>query len=327
MKFKELGWNGILLEIPEEMRLTTEGGSLSSGYLKFEMENFLMEIRWDPIDPKKVKPLAEIADSFLKTVKKALKKTSKKEVDLKVKETGSSFVSSHNAYFMVLKPRENIEEPVYIWICDKSKRAIIIHFTSLLPSEEGRSIIGHIINSLKCHMEEEFVPWIALNLRFNIPSSFLLSDRRIAVGRTYLTFNEQKFSKFAEIGRKLMIEYFSMANVIFEDTYRDIESWFQNNYWKDLKKRYKNITFQTTETKRILRHNVVYRRGIKNSGLFTRRTTMCENLTWYCSKSNRIYSVTYLSYVSRPFFLRRKLDEETDRKIMQEFLSSLRCHI
>lgn len=326
MKFKELGWNGFFLEIPEEMRLTTEGGNVNSGYLRFEMENFVMEIRWDQIDPKKPKPLAEIADSFIKTAKKAYEKQSKKKVDLKVEGVRNTSVSSHNAYFMILKSEANVEEQVYIWNCDRDKRAILVHFTSLLPKEESENMIRHILGSLKCHMDGEFIPWVALNFRFNIPRSFMLSERRIAVGKTYLIFDEQKFSTFAERGRKLIIEYFSMANVIFEDTYKDIDSWFQKKYWKDLKKRCKDIILQRTEKKRLLRHNVIYKHGIKNSGLFTRRTTMCENLTWYCSKSNRIYSLTYISYIGRPFFLKRKLDEEADKKIMQEFLSSFRCH-
>jgi len=326
LKFKELGWNGFFLEIPEEMRLTTEGGNINSGYLKFEMENFIMEVRWDPFDPKKPKPLAEIADSFIKTAKKTYEKKAKKKIDLKIESVRSTSVSSHNAYFMVLKPETNMEEQVYIWNCDRDKRAILIHFISLLPREESENIIGHILSSLKCHLEGEFISWAALNLRFNTPRSFMLSERRIAVGKTYLTFDEQKFSTFTNRGRRLIIEYFSMANVIFEDTYKDVDSWFQKNYWKDLKKRCKDIALQTTEERKILRHNVVYKHGIKNSGLFTRRTTMCENLTWYCSKSNRIYSLTYMSYIGRPFFLKRKLDEETDKKIMQEFLSSFRCH-
>ncbi|MEM2939893.1 MAG: hypothetical protein QXU95_06475, partial [Candidatus Bathyarchaeia archaeon] len=72
MKFRELSWNGFLLEIPEDMRLTAESGNLNSGYLKFEMEGFLVEVKWDPLDPKKAKSPAVIADSFVKNVKKTL---------------------------------------------------------------------------------------------------------------------------------------------------------------------------------------------------------------------------------------------------------------
>lgn len=325
MKFKELGWNGFLLEIPEEMRLTSEGGNIKSGYLKFEMEGFLIEIRWDPFEPKKTKPLAEIANSFIKEIKKTIEKKSKKKIDLKVESMGNVLISSHNAYSMNIKSGTG-KDLVYIWVCKDSKRVIIAHLISLLPEEKSKEIIEHTLSSFKCHFNEESIPWVALNLRFQIPDSFLLSERKIAAGRTYLTFRERKFSVFTEKGRNLVIEYFSMANLIFEDTYKNPEKWFQDKYWKDLKKRLKNIAFQTSETKRFMRHKAVYKRGIKKSGLLSRRTTVSENLTWYCSKSNRIYSITFASYVNRPFFLKRKLDEEEDKRIMQDFLSSFKCH-
>lgn len=325
MKFKELGWNGFLLEIPEEMRLTSEGGNIKSGYLKFEMEGFLMEIRWDPFEPEKTRPVAEIANSFIKKVKKTIEKESKRKIDLKVESLGSTPIASHNAYSMSIKSGAE-KDLVYIWICEDSRRVIIAHLISLLPEDKSKEIIEHTLNSFKCHLDGERIPWVALNLQFQIPASFLLSDRKIAAGRTYLTFNEQKFSAFTERGRNLVVEYFSMANLIFEDSYRNPEKWFQDEYWKDLKKRLKNVAFQTVEARRFMRHKAVYRRGIKKSGLLSRRTTVSENLTWYCSKSNRIYSITYVSYITRPLFLRRELDEEEDKKIMHDFLSSFKCH-
>lgn len=327
LRFKEVGWNGLLFEVPEEMRMTSEGGNVNSGYLRIEMEGLVMEVKWEPLNPKKVKSLAEVADSFISSAKKKIEKTSKKKIDLKVERAESRFIALHSTYSMFLKTVAEAWEPVYIWNCEKSGRIVIIHFTSILPKDTSRELVEHILGSFRCHHEGEFIPWSALNIRFNIPASFLLSERRIAVGRTYLVFNEQKLSPFAEMGRSLIIEYFSMANIICEDTYKNLEVWFKSKYWKDLKKRCKNIAFQTTETKRILRHNVLHKHGIKGSGIFTRRLTSCDNLTWYCSKTNRIYSITFTSYVSRPFFLKRKLDEETDKKIMEELISSFKCHL
>ncbi len=327
MKFKKLGWNGFLLEIPEEMRLTAEGGNFYSGYLKLEMENFLIEIKWEPYQPKKPKPLAEIADSFIKNVKKTIEKRSKKKIDLKVENSGNIFISSHNAYYMILNSGTKLYEPVYLWNCEESKRIIIAHFISPLSKDQSREIVEHMISSLKCHeKKKETVPWIALNLRFNIPASFLLSERKMTVGRTYLIFDERSPSAFVEKGRSLIVEYFSMADIIFEGLHKNLDVWFQKKYWKDLKKRRRNITFQTSEAGRFRRHNAIYKRGIKRSGLLTRRTTLCENLTWYCSNSNRIYSITYLSYISRPFFLKRRLNQEEDKRIMRELLSSFKCH-
>ena len=326
MKFREIAWNGFLLEIPEDMRLAAEGGNFNSGYLRCEMEGLLLEVKWDALNQKKTKPLAEIANSFVKDTRKTLEKKSKKKIDLKVKKLDNIFISSHSAYSILLETMPGLKEPIHIWNCEKSKRVVILHFVSSLPEKENESVIRYMVNSFKCHLERDSIPWIALNLRFSIPSSFLLADRKIAVGRTYLTFEDRKFSTFTESIKSLTIEYFSMANLVFSDTYKKIEEWFQNKYWNDLKKRHKNITFEATETKRVMRHNVLHKYGMKKSGLLTKRTMLCENFTWYCSKSNRIYSVTYTSSIGSPFFFKRKLNEEEDKKIVQEFLATLKCH-
>lgn len=326
MKFKEFGWNGFLLEIPEGMRLTSEGGNINSGYIRLEMEGLVAEVKWDPLN-KKSMPLAKVADSFIKSAKETLEKKLKKKVDLRVEGGESTFISSHGAHSMILKTGAELWEPVYIWNCEKSRRVIIAHFMSLLPRDTGREVVKHMLESLRCHQDGDFVTWSALNLRFSIPASLLLSDRKIVVGRVYLTFEEHKASTLAERGRSLTIEFFSMANVLYDDIYKRIDEWFQSKYWKDLKKRYKHISFQTSEMERIMRHNVLHKRGVRKLGLVNRRTVLCENLTWYCSRSNRIYSVTYTSYVSRPFFLKRRLNEEEDKRILQNLLSSFKCHI
>ncbi|MBS7654344.1 MAG: hypothetical protein QXR06_04515 [Candidatus Bathyarchaeia archaeon] len=326
MKFREFAWNGFYIEVPENMRLTAEGGNLNSGYLRLEMEGFLMEVKWDPLDPKKAKPLAEVAESFLKTAKKTIEKETKKKIDLKAEITEGRFVSSHSAYSMIVK--SGVREPIYIWNCNESKRIILVHFTSVLPEKDDIELIGRILESFRCHGKEDLIPWSALNMHFALPPSFLLSDRRMAVGRTYLIFDEQKPSTFTERGRSLVIEFFSMANVLFGDKCKNLEEWFKVDYWKDLKKRCKNISFRAAEisVQKVMRHKVIYRRGVKKSGFFWRRTTVSENFTWYCFKSNRIYSVSFVSYISRPFFLKRAIDEKDDGKVLQGFLSSFKCH-
>lgn len=325
MKFKEFAWNGFSINIPESMRLTAEGGNLNSGYFRLEMEGFSMEVKWEPFDPKKAKPLAEVANSFLKSLRKTIEKETKKKIDLKAETLENKFISSHNAYPIAIKSGAN--DLVYIWNCDESKRIILLHFTYMLPKNDGEEIMNRVLESFKCHeRKEDFVQWSALNMRFMIPSAFLLSDRKIAVGRAYLIFEERKISHFSEIGRNFIIEYFSMANLLFGSKCRNLEEWFQENYWKNLKDHYRHVSFQKTDFKKLMKHNVLYKRGVKTSGLIWRKTSICENFTWYCSKSNRIYSVSFISYASSPFFLKRAIDEGNDKKVLQTFISSFQCH-
>jgi len=316
----EYGWNGFLLEVPEEMRFTREGGNAEKGNLRFEAEDFFFEMKWEPFTPKKARSIAEVAEDFIKQ----MKKSKKRAVNVLRKDTTQVF--KHKAFCLSLKSA--LDERLYMWYCDESKRVVTCHFAFKSFDEACKKMMTHAIETLKCHTEKSYV-WSLLNFRFEIPPSFLLTDRKITIGRASFLFVERKASPFAEKSREILVEYFSMANLLFEDTYRDLRKWFEKNYMKDLKKRYRQLGFQSEQSRKFKRHDMVIKQGKSLSSLSSltaRKTSMRTNATWYCSRTNRIYSLTISSTIARPLIFKRSLDLEAYKNLIEEFFSSFMCH-
>lgn len=322
MKFKKFGWNGFLFEVPENIRFTREGGDAKTGNVVLESEDFMVEAKWEPFDPKKAKPLSSVAESLVEQMEKQSKKSKQ---TVKVLRKDDARVYKHEAVYMVVKSQA--EERVYIWYCGESQRVIVWRFVFGSFDDTSKKIMKQILDTLRCHGDEANV-WSLLGFSFEIPSSFLLTDTKITVGRAHFMLTDREVSSFAERTDSMLIEYFSMANLIFEDTYRDPGKWLEENYLKDLRKRLKErkIKFQTVESRRFKRHKMEIRKATTTSGLSWRKTALYTNATWHCSRTNRMYSVTASSSVRRPAFFKRETDEEAQKNLMGDFLSSFKCH-
>lgn len=299
------------------MRLTTEGGNAKSGYMRLESEDSFIELKWEQFQPKKAKPLTEIADSFIKE----MEKTRKRKISIHKKEETQVF--EHDALFLHIKNK--LKEFIYFWNCVESSRIVILRLVYPVVDTPTRRVIKRILGSFKCHSEGLNV-WSLLGFSFESPPSFLLTERKIAVGRTSFLLLERELFPFSEKRRQILFEYFSMANVRYEDEYRDPDKWMGKWYWKDLKKRYRGIKFETSSTKKHKGHSMLIKQGHGTSGLYRRKKSIYTNATWYCSKLNRIYSVTISAHVSRPFYLKRRVDKEEFEKLSQDIIASIKCH-
>ncbi len=317
MKFKEFGWNGIFFEIPEETRFTNERGTTKTGYCRLESENFFIEFKWEPFAKKKAQPLSGIAEAFIRDLEK------KRKRKVKVLSQGNVYVFGHSALHFSLKSETS--DRIYMWYCKESGRIMICRFAFGTLNDSSQKIIEHIMATLECHRETSNI-WSTLGIRFETPRDFILTDRKMAVGRTYMVFGNQKATSFSEKKREIVVEHFSMANVIFADTYRDLDEWLEKNYMKDLKKRCRGIQFQSKENLKIKRHPAVIKQGTRNSGFVSRRTSLFTNITWYCSKSNRIYSITVASRIAKPIPLKRVIDHKSHAELMEDMLSKFKCH-
>lgn len=317
MKFVKVGWNGILFETPEDLRLLSERGNFKTGYMRLESENGILEIKWDPI-PKRAKTISEVASEFIKQLGKKSKKT-----EISVRKTKATSVFKHDASYISLKT--NMEESVYLWYCNESNRIIICHFAFRSMDEPSRMVVERVMDTLKCHGEDANI-WSLLGFSFKAPSTFLLSERKMTVGGSHLILVESKLTPYKETRREIFFQYYSMANLLFKDDYKDPAKWMENNYIKNLKRRYGKLEFQKVEPCKFRRHIAAIQKGASKSGFLSRGKSLYNNLTWYCSKSNRIYSVTVSSHVRKMFFLKHELDEEAFEKLTKEVFSSIRCH-
>ena len=322
MKFKKFGWNGFFFEVPENVRFTREGGNVNNGHVVLESENCMVEAKWESFDPKKAKPLSEVAEGLVESMKKQSKK--RKQI-VKVLRKEDAHVYKHKALYMVVK--SPVEERVYLWYCGETQRIIIWRFVFHPFDEDSRKIVKRTLETLRCHGEEADI-WSLLNFKFEIPSTFLLTETKITVGRAHFMLTDREESPFAKRTESMLIEYFSMANLLYEDSYREPGKWLEKNYLKDLRKRFKErkIKFQTAETKRFRRHKMEVRKATATSGLSWRKTSLYTNATWYCPRTNRVYSITASSSLKRPAPFKRVSDEEAHESLVEVFLSSFKCH-
>jgi len=317
LKYKEFGWNDFVLEVPKDMRFASEGGSIKSGYMRLEAEDFSFEFKWEPFQTKKTKPISEVADGFIRELEKNQK------LKISVRKKGSTHLFQHKALFINFK--STIEERVFLWYCEESNRIIISRFAFKSIDNTSQRIIKRVLSSFKCHGQDAAL-WSVLGFSFKAPTSFQLTDRKMTVGRAYFLLLEQKATPFAERRREILFEYFSMANITFEEDYMNFDKWMEKHYFKDLKKRYRKIKFQSSTSEKVIGHKALVKEGFSISGFTTRKSSLYNNIVWYCPDSNRIYSITISTHVTRPLPLKREIDREDFKKFVQETLSSVECH-
>lgn len=326
MDFIEFGWNGLCFEIPEEARFTRFGGDAKRGHFIFESDDFLIEGKWEPI-PKRRQSISAVATNLIEKMGEQYDKRRGRFSTraMKILEKRDARVFNHDALFMVVK--EQADERFYLWYCDESSRVVIIRFIFNTFNETSRKIIKKVIESFECHREGPNV-WSLLNFRFEAPKDMYLTDAKIAVGRARFALVGKKLSSFSEKTSTMFIEYYSMANVVFEDSFNNLDDWFKKNYEKDLYKQLKKrrIKFQLAEPRKLLTHDLVLKEAVSKAGMTWRNTTAYTNATWHCPESNRIYTVTLAFNISRPVFLKRKIPETEYMNVLENLLSSFKCH-
>jgi len=326
LDFTEFGWNGLFFEAPEEGRFTRYGGNAKKGSFMLEAEDYLIEGRWEPI-PKRRRPISMIASSLVDKMGDQYGKSKRRprKQSATILEKKDARVYSHEALYIVVKAQS--EERLYLWYCDESSRVIILRFIFKTFDESAKNIIKQVLESFKCHRENTNI-WSLLNLRFEAPQELLLTGTKIAVGRARFILTGTKVTSFTERTSTLIVDYYSMANVVFKDTLDDLDGWFKKNYEKELCKQLKKrgIKFKLAEPRNLRKHKLVVKVAEEKSGLSWRGTTHYTNLTWYCPESNRIYIVTFLHTVSRPIILKRQIPESEYTDPVDNLLSLFKCH-
>lgn len=334
MNFRKFGWNGFLLELPEKMRFASQSGNANDGNFMLETESYFLEGKWEPI-PKKPKSLSVVAASlveqqqkqiekqFKKRFRKKMKKLATPKVKILVKEQSTVF--SHESLFVLAK--SNIEERYYLWYCKESNRLIIFRFVFQTFEETSKKILKQIMENVECHRKTTYV-WSLMDLLFEAPVEYLLTSAKITVGKAHIILEKNKLSMFAEKSSSILIGYFSMANLIYKDTYRNLDKWFERNHYKDLRKLLKKrrLKLEDSEPRKVRRHNAVVKRALSKSGVSWRSTSAYTNTTWYCSGSNRIYNTTIIHTLKRPLFFKRNVNEDGNKELSNRILSSIKCH-
>jgi len=318
---KEIGWNGFLIRVPEEMHFTRQGGNAKEGTFVIESEEGIIDLSWRPIQ-EEPQSLLSAVETIIDYAKKEAKK---KGLKFSIKEKQRVLVNKHDAFYLLVKSA--VEERYYIWLCKESGRIASVRFIFKEFDEKAKRIIKQFLSSLRCHTDGNNV-WSLLKIRFEAPKSLLLTESRFGVGRAHITLAEKEVSALEERTRSIHVDYFSVANLIFKDTYQDPGRWFEKNYKKEFRKMLKKwrIKFDTIGERELGGHKAVIKEARTTSGLLTRGSEICSVACWYCEDMNRMYSVAVRSRIVRFVFLKRRLKEEEHNEMFDSLLRSFKCH-
>ena len=306
-KYKEFAWRKIYFQIPADWNMALESGSSKNGYFRVDDRyRPRLEIKWENIPFEKAPQSRKIIENFLEDFKKKIKKRRIK-IDLKVVSIRELNVSGHEASLFYLK---GVEDSLLIsWYCEKEERGYIMQI-SFKSSEynEMKKIINNILSSIRCHFNEEYIPWILYGFKIKIPREYELISRKFTSGFSYLDFRKKNFH--------IIFGYSSMANILLEEYYKDISDWYRNLFWKETIKKIGSkfkVKYEKPEKTIINQHEAIIFNGA-SPGFLKRFKLYLRSFLWKCDIENRIYCFTTIHKgIETP-------------KEFSSILISLKCH-
>lgn len=302
--------------MPEDWRFIGEGGTFQSGNLSFQTDTASLRLEWKPINKRNPDPLDVVTERFIKKIRKNIKK------NVRIRK-GFVNINEHKASFVNFNT--DVKGQEYFWYCKPTNRLIIIEFMIREDENIPRSVIRKILRSFTCHGSDKRI-WSVLGFRFETPKSLKLSARKFVVGRGMLSFLERKRSLLTNYQIKALFEYYSMANLQFEDLFMEHNKWFDNFYLNYLRKEYGKLRFGKPEAGQVQGHEVEIREGTLSYGLTWRSKAKFFVASWFCPNANRMYAITVAKEIIRPIFLKRQLNQEDLIDSFQKIVNSVQCH-
>ncbi len=318
---KPIGWQGVELQVPVDWNLVVESGGRDEGFMGFTSPSSKFELKWGKAKKKKAFSINTVVEKFVKKLQKADKK-------FKILNEGDTKVFDHKAlYFHYQMGHEGYG---ITWNCDQEEKVFIGLFT-FKPDEHKKSktILENLLSSLKCHPSNNWNTWALFNFSFKTPSDFKVENRKFLLGFVTLVLSKIEYHALCSEKTEVVFQYWSPANVKFKGEYKDLESWFEQHYARDFKKRYKGkMHIGEFQNLRINRHKAkTFTSTTKKGPLLSQILGKNNTYLWYCSRSNRIYALTLSKAVSKEIkFVSKKKYEIFPSKLFEEILGSVRCH-
>lgn len=319
LEFTPIGWQGLQFELPKDWNFNAESGNLRQGFIKLSSAYSTFELKWGKItDAKKF--------SIESVVEKLVKKLKKSEKNLKLLRKSSSKVFDHNSIYFDFK--SDYKGRGIVWLCGKSEKLFIAILTAK-PSDfkHAKLVLKCLLESIKCHVKGSWTGWSLFGFSLRAPSKFELKDRKFFAGHGTLTLSTEETHLLHKEETQVLFQYWSAANVEFEETYTDIEKWFEEFYEKELKKRYKWKTEKKEfQNIRINRHSAKMLRSTAKGGLTSLNISENNTYMWYCPQRNRIYALTLSKGMHKKRFIPSKKRAALPIKMFNKILSSVSCH-
>ncbi|MES2463198.1 MAG: hypothetical protein V4671_21665 [Armatimonadota bacterium] len=294
-----IGWQGLLVNVPDAWDLTGFSGDDQTGYVRIDDgEEMAVEVKWatEPKPRKKNeaprKPDVEVRrESYFRLLKKSAKK---KKLDVSTKET--------DAPKSVLRPERTATGFTWVadrkalgavWHCDICRRTVI---AQVLGSPSNKGVFGTtaeaVLGSLRCHGDDpEWRTWALYDLQTEVPSTYRLESQELM--NVYLRLT------FALKTARLSIEQWSLANVARKSSYLDV--WVASN----TKSAELNAARYTVSEGEVSGHNSIKMTGGLAFGLpmfhagrealrFQLPATRFSGVSWECEPSNKLFSISHM---------------------------------
>ena len=227
MDFKTIGWQDIVLNVPDEWEMVfatktpKKKGKEMTGYFGFRTtEKKILEFRWVEVEKGKTPDLDIVIDDYFKTILKERKKIKKRT------ESGIK-VNDHSAKTLYWITEDmTLHGYIVVWNCDVLKRLIIMQ--SQFSSDQANKIkadIMQILETINCHPLDYESKWIAPNLTVMTPRSMNLVKQSFLVG---LTFFQLRYKSLDMYCYRL-----GLANQKI-NSIDELPVWFMNYYPKKL---------------------------------------------------------------------------------------------
>lgn len=316
--FKPLGWQGFELQVPEDWSFIVESGSQRQGFVRLASISSSFELKWGKMEKKKEFSIESVTD-------KLIEKLQKSDKNLKLLSKGSSKVFGHNALYFHFES----EYKGYgtAWYCDKGEKVFLGLFTFKPEYKQARLTFNRCLSSLKCHTLDEWNTWALFGFSFKTPSKFELMDRKFLVGHATLALSKEELHPFCAEKTEAFFQYWSPANVKFEETYNDLEKWFEEFYEKEFKKRYKGkMEKEGFQSLKINGHPAKTLTSTTKRGLVSQTVSKNSTHMWYCPETNRIYALTLSKGLRKTRIIPSKKYEAIPAETFDKILASLSCH-
>jgi len=316
--FKSIGWQGLELQVPEDWIFSVESGGQRQGFFRLASSSSSFELKWEKMEKKKKFSLETVVDKLIKK----LRKTDKK---LKLLKKGSEEVFGHNALYFHFES----EYKGYgtAWYCDKGEKVFLGLFAFKPECKEARLTFKRCLDSIKCHALDDWNTWALFGFSFKTPSKLELMERKFLVGHTTLVLFKEEAHPFCTEKKEVFFQYWSPANVKFEETYKDLEKWFEEFYEKEFKKRYSGkMKKERFRSVKINGHQAKTLTATIKRGLVSQNIIKNSTHMWYCPETNRIYALTLSKGLRKTRIIPSKKYEAVPTEIFDKILASVSCH-
>lgn len=300
VKTAPVGWQGIIIEAPDDWSLVGVNGDPKKGYFRVDSPvASAVEVKWEQAQGKKPDLIVK-AREFVSAIEKSVrKKKGKFDKDIKADKSDPNSVR-----FLWRSDRLGQGRLVY---CEKCDRIMIAQVIS--TRDEGISkTASEMLDSIRDHREDGWVEWALYGMAFAIPAGYSIQKQTLMSG-----FLALQFKKGA---RTITVERWGLASTLLAKD--DMTTWYRKDAVPDVKGY--RVEF---EPRSVGEHDGLKVTGCR-SGLLQAAKAAAYSLTlnphpgvltgyvWYCPESNRLFSV--------------RATHVEGEKIAEKIRDLIRCH-